>query len=55
MRVHVLMSAAVMASLAAMPVYAQDATWNFAPSTGEFNPASNWNPNTVPTGTATFG
>ena len=55
MRVHVLMSAAAMASLAAMPVYAQDATWLPVTASGDFNTAANWTPATVPTGTAFFG
>ncbi len=56
MRVYVLMSAAVMASLAAMPVYAQNATWlRPAPRSGDFNTPTNWTPATVPTGTASFG
>jgi hypothetical protein len=55
MRVYVLMSAAVMASLAAMPVYAQDAIWKLTPLTGDFNAATNWEPAMVPRGTAFFG
>ena len=33
---------------------AQDATWNLN-GTGDFDTGSNWTPNTVPTGTASFG
>jgi autotransporter-associated beta strand protein len=41
--------------LAALPAAAQNATWNFNPGSGDFNTAANWNPATVPTGTAFFG
>ena len=34
---------------------AQDATWLPNPASGDFNTAINWNPATVPTGTAFFG
>ena len=34
---------------------AQDATWLPNPASGNFNTAANWNPATVPTGTAFFG
>jgi autotransporter-associated beta strand protein len=34
---------------------AQDATWLSSPGTADFNTAGNWNPATVPTGTASFG
>ena len=54
MRTHVLMAAAVVTWLAAMPVYAQDATWLLNPGAGDFNSAANWTPATVPTGTASF-
>jgi autotransporter-associated beta strand protein len=37
-----------------LTVGAQDATWNLT-GTGDFNTASNWTPNTAPTGTAFFG
>jgi hypothetical protein len=37
------------------PVHAQDATWQVNPATGNFNTATNWTPNSVPSGTATFG
>jgi autotransporter-associated beta strand protein len=37
------------------PAGAQDATWLANPGSGDFNTAANWNPATVPTGTATFG
>ncbi len=42
-------------SLSAIAAHAQDATWLQNPSSGDFNTASNWNPPTVPTGTAFFG
>ncbi|MES5483026.1 autotransporter domain-containing protein [Bradyrhizobium sp. INPA03-11B] len=31
-----------------------DATWSTTPGSGDFNTATNWNPNFVPTGTAIF-
>ena len=34
---------------------AQDATWRSDPATHNFNAAMNWNPATIPTGTAFFG
>ena len=34
---------------------AQDATWLATPASGDYNTATNWNPTTVPTGTAFFG
>ena len=37
------------------PAHAQDATWLLNPASGNFNTAANWNPATVPTGTAFFG
>ena len=54
---YVLMSVAVMASFAAMPVYAQNATWLWLPNpaSGDFHSPANWTPATVPTGTAFFG
>ena len=55
MRTHLLTTAAAAALLAAVPAYAQDATWSQTPSSGNFNTAANWNPPTVPTGTAFFG
>ena len=36
------------------PAHAQDATWLATPGTGDFNTAANWDPATVPTGTAFF-
>jgi outer membrane autotransporter protein len=38
----------------ARPVSAQDATWN-SDGTGVYNTSTNWTPNMVPTGTASFG
>ncbi|WP_426422136.1 autotransporter domain-containing protein [Bradyrhizobium genosp. A] len=32
-----------------------DATWSTTPGSGDFNTATNWNPNFVPNGTAFFG
>ena len=42
-------------ALWAAPVRAQDAIWLPTPVDGDFNTDSNWNPTTVPTGTAFFG
>jgi autotransporter-associated beta strand protein len=50
-----LTTAAAAALLAAMPAYAQDATWLLNPGSGTFNTATNWNPAVVPTNTAIFG
>ena len=36
-------------------VRAQDSTWLLNPTSGDFNTATNWNPDMVPTGTAFFG
>src|SRR5215831_18979220 len=55
MRAYLLATTAAAALLAAMPAYAQDATWSQTPSSGNFNTAANWTPPTVPTGTAFFG
>jgi hypothetical protein len=55
MRAHLLATTAAVALLAAMPVYAQDATWLQNPGTADYNTAANWSPATVPTGTAFFG
>src|SRR5262245_54602553 len=55
MRRYLLTTAAAAALLAAMPAYAQDATWSQTPSSSDFNTAANWTPSTVPTGTAFFG
>ena len=58
MRAHLLTTTAVMALLAAMPAHAQHARCDLAalvPGSGDFNTAGNWNPATVPTGTAFFG
>lgn len=40
---------------AAGPARAQDATWQTSPGSGDFFDTNNWTPNSVPTGTATFG
>jgi autotransporter-associated beta strand protein len=37
------------------PAQAQDATWLANPGSGDFNTDANWNPATVPSGTASFG
>jgi uncharacterized protein with beta-barrel porin domain len=42
-------------TVGASPAAAQDATWLATPGSGDFNTAANWNPATVPTGTALFG
>ncbi len=39
---------------AALPVAAQNATWDAAPANANFNNAANWTPAAVPTGTAFF-
>ena len=52
------LAAAVLVAVAALlpgTLRAQDATWLASPSTGDFDTAGNWNPATVPTGTAFFG
>jgi hypothetical protein len=41
--------------LGVTPIHAQDATWLAMPGDGNFNNAANWDPATVPTGTAFFG
>ena len=46
---------AVVAGCCAWKSNAQDATWLLKPASGDWNTASNWNPPTVPSGTATFG
>jgi hypothetical protein len=62
MRTYLLTTTAAVALLAAMPAHAQDATWSSSPTvagpiggTFDYASAANWNPATVPTGTATFG
>ncbi len=35
--------------------FAQNATWRANPGSASWNTGANWNPSTVPTGTATFG
>jgi autotransporter-associated beta strand protein len=47
--------AALMTLGIASPSRAQDATWLAAPGSADFSTATNWTPNTVPTGTAFFG
>jgi hypothetical protein len=41
--------------LTAVAVHAQDATWILNPGSGTWNTATNWTPQKVPEGTATFG
>jgi autotransporter-associated beta strand protein len=53
--VHLVATTAVAALLAATSAHAQDASWQRFPGSGDFNTAGNWNPATVPTGTAFFG
>ena len=53
MRTHSLTTAAAAAFLAAMPAYAQVATWTGSTS-GNWNTNGNWSPATVPTSTAIF-
>src|SRR5215831_18611515 len=55
MRAYLLATTAAAALLAAMPAYAQDATWLLNPGSSTFNTATNWNPAVVPTNTAIFG
>src|SRR5215469_8890416 len=55
MRAYLLATTAAAALLAAMPAYAQDATWLLNPGSRTFNTATNWNPAVVPTNTAIFG
>src|SRR5215831_6165140 len=55
MRAYLLATTAAAALLAAMPAHAQNATGSTAPANSDFNTAANWNPATVPTGTAFFG
>ena len=54
-RAHLVATTAVAALLAATSAHAQDASWQRFPGSGDFNTAGNWNPATVPTGTAFFG
>jgi hypothetical protein len=52
----VLCAALVLAPLLTAPqALAQNATWLNAPVSGDFSDANNWNPASVPTGTAFFG
>ncbi|WPO44333.1 autotransporter domain-containing protein [Tardiphaga sp. 42S5] len=44
----------VLGPLATGPARAQDATWLANPGSADFYTGSNWSPNSVPTGTATF-
>jgi fibronectin-binding autotransporter adhesin len=48
----------VAVSLSATTAQAQDATWNFAPGSGDYNTPTNWTPTAAPigpSGTASFG
>ena len=53
MRAHLLTTTAAVALLAAMPARAQDATW--VGTTNSYATPTNWDTNSVPTGTAFFG
>ena len=63
MRSCVLNSRALLATMALVAVTAlapgvvraQDATWLLNPASSDFDTGANWNPATVPTGTAFFG
>ena len=50
-----LLASTVLTAVSALPAQAQDATWLANPGSGDFYDANNWNPASVPTGTATFG
>jgi autotransporter-associated beta strand protein len=54
---HPLISAgiALVVGCGAFKANAQNATWLLNPTSGDWNTASNWNPATVPSGTASFG
>jgi hypothetical protein len=52
-RTAMLLAALYLSTLVA--AHAQDADWLATPSTSDFNTPANWDPATVPTGTATFG
>jgi autotransporter-associated beta strand protein len=45
----------VLIGFGAVPALAQNATWDAAPASNDFDSAGNWTPAAVPTGTATFG
>ena len=51
----VLLASSALCLASALPAAAQNATWNSAPGSGDFNTAANWDTGTVPTGTAFFG
>jgi autotransporter-associated beta strand protein len=51
----VLLASSALCLASALPAAAQDATWNFAPGSGDYSTATNWTPTAVPTGTAFFG
>jgi outer membrane autotransporter protein len=57
-RLAALLATTALAAALALPfnvARAQDATWLANPATNDFNVASNWSTNAVPTGTAFFG
>src|SRR2546421_12001085 len=57
-RVRFLVAAALLLLAAQRPSLAGSATWNQNPSSGDWNTAANWTPQTVPNATtdiATFG
>ena len=52
------LTTAILMVLVTGPVFAGSATWNLNPTSGDWNTATNWTPETVPNGpndTATFG
>ena len=53
-KLYLLATVSAAAVLAAAPARAQNATWLATPSSGNFNAPANWDPATVPTGTASF-
>jgi autotransporter-associated beta strand protein len=55
-RIIVAIPAIVLVAMLALgqPALAADATWSATPGSGDFNDPNNWNPTTVPDGTAIF-
>jgi hypothetical protein len=56
-QIAALLATTALVAAAALPpgaARAQDATWLASPATGDFDTAANWNPASVPTGTAFF-
>jgi hypothetical protein len=54
-RLRVALLATTALAAVSTPAAAQNATWLANPGSGDFYDANNWSPNSVPTGTATFG